>query len=29
MDNDKNDRYCRVCGLFLGTDYLPWGEDGH
>ena len=20
---------CRVCGLYLGPDYLPWGEDGN
>ncbi len=28
MDNDRSAHCCRVCGLFLGKDYFPWGEDG-
>jgi len=27
MDNKIDKHCCRVCGLFLGEDYLPWGED--
>lgn len=26
MDNNK---YCRVCGLFQGENYYPWGKDGN
>ena len=29
MVNDKSVHYCRVCGLFQGKNYFPWGEDGH
>lgn len=29
MDNKKNLHFCRVCGLFQGDDYFPWGKDGN
>lgn len=29
MGNEKDLHFCRVCGLFLGNDYFPWGKDGN
>ena len=28
MSNNKPEYYCRVCGLFQGQNYPPWGWDG-
>lgn len=28
MGNDQSTHYCRICGLFQGNDYFPWGKDG-